>query len=320
MSVREVEREAIASLVDFNSEQFAEWIGHGFLAFERGESDDRPFGPVQQFLGVYEDISDDIAAAYVVLPTSTQISFRKGLALAVARLTFADTLSILAGTRMLETGAKVGAIELLPYLRGAILSKPHLKHVEYGQSLLATAQTLALDLSNQHPEAYEELLRVTGSIIFPTAYASRGLLSLCRADPERLEDSLDHLRDKLHAQLVERTDIASELLQKGRIALFRAVAEIVNEAVVAEAFARYSFPRSTDDESLGWWAAAVFDYSSDPNLNSWMRTYRRKLQPLVSNLGADERDSEFKSDFVGESLLALAAQTAAQVNEIGVTA
>jgi hypothetical protein len=98
------------------------------------------------------------------------------------------------------------------------------------------------------------------------------------------------------------------VLKQSQIGLFRRVAEIVDEVVMAEAFARYSYPRSLSDKKMGWWADALVDYCSDTNLNNWIREYRRVMRPLVGQLTPDyDASPPISIQPEGHELLSLAA-------------
>jgi hypothetical protein len=272
---RQIKPTDVASLQKYDSRKFADWISQGFLAYEQGNMDAVPFGEAFAFLGEYEDISDDVAAIYSVLIPSAQAAFRRGLAVTIAELNLNTDVAILAAVRILETGGKVGAVELLDVLNVAVLSKDFLKSTKYGATLWTIAASLALELAVQDDRAYDCLVNLVLSPNFSSEYASKALVSFCRAKPDRLDDSLQILNVQLRRQIIgTENDVA------GRMDLFRDVAKLVHPDKVLTTLEKFSLPGS-GLEALKWWSDIPFLRSDDADIDGWMQDYREALSELA---------------------------------------
>lgn len=164
-----------------DTEEVCQWLQAGLDGYLGADVGRWAFCPLERYIGVGEDLADDIQAIYDTLIPDAQGRWRSAIRNLIAMHGQDPSKRESTGV-LVDLAALIRAYEVLDVLPNLLPCEELLFH-----QVLRTAISLARQVDAAH--SCLEYIRTTPS--FPAAYAGHVLIALCRVTPD---DWLTHVR------------------------------------------------------------------------------------------------------------------------------
>jgi hypothetical protein len=207
----------VAPLEDYGVRDFAGWLRRGLEDYRHPQAKRTAFAPLAAFVGHGPDPTLELRDIYELLSGSARKNLRLGLAEAMDSLPpVYDSLPVLR--EMLHLAGRLRAKEALhPILTQIGTGFFGRSEIPETRDLFAFALEIVAGMA-PGADVAAALRHLTGTPHFEPGYVPMVFIALCRAQPERFPEHLEHLRPYFAALHRTESDLAGVELTARRFA------------------------------------------------------------------------------------------------------